>query len=43
MKTPNESKTGPGGGDKCRDFDGDKQGDRKKGRGNDEKHAVAKK
>jgi len=42
MKTPNESKTGPGGGDKCRDLDGDKRDDRKKGRGNDEKHAVVK-
>ncbi len=42
MKTPNESKTGPGGGDKCRDLDRDKQGNRKKGRGNDEKHEVVK-
>jgi len=42
MKTPNESKTGPGGRDKCRDLDGDKRGDRKKGRGNVEKHAVVK-
>jgi hypothetical protein len=43
MKNPNESKTGPGGGEKCRGLDKDKRGgDRKKDRVNDEKHAVVK-
>jgi hypothetical protein len=31
MKTLNESKTGPGGGNKHRDFDGDERGDRNRG------------